>query len=157
MRIAALAISGLLILAGLALWVQERARSGTPAEQQAIDDWAAEEEPDALALPVGTVPQGGSRLPAVPTVAKATKEERRFARYDRDRDGIIGRDEMLGSRVKAFRKLDTNGDSFLSFEEWSIATAKRFDGADKDRSKTLTSAEFATTAPKPTAKAKCRC
>lgn len=156
MRIAALAISGLLILAGLALWVQERARSSTPAEQQAMDEWA-QEEPDISAIPTGGQPQGTSGVPAVPTVSKASKEERRFARYDKDRDGSITRAEMLGSRVKAFRKLDTNGDSFLSFDEWAIATAKRFDGADTDRSKTLTPAEFAMTAPKVSAKAKCRC
>ena len=156
MRIAAFAISGLLILAGLTLWFQERARSNTPAEQQAVDEWA-EEEPDASALPVGGRPEGRSGVPAVPTVSKATKEERRFARYDKNRDGGIARAEMLGSRVKAFRKLDTNGDSFLSFDEWAIATAKRFDGADKDRSGTLTPAEFATTAPNPATKAKCRC
>lgn len=156
MRIAALAISGLLILAGLALWVQERARSSTPAEQQAADDWAAD-EPDAPGLPVGGTPQGASGVPALPTVAKASKEQRRFARYDSNRDGGIARAEMLGSRAKAFRKLDVNSDNFLSFDEWAIATAKRFDGADKDRSGTLTAAEFATTAPKRAAAAKCRC
>ena len=157
MRIVALVIAGLMALAGSALWLESRADSETPAEQAAIDDWAAEEAPDAFAPPTGGTPQGDSRLPSVPTVAKVTKEQRRFARYDRDRDGIIGRDEMLGSRVKDFRKLDSNGDGFLSFEEWSIATAKRFDGADKDRSRTLTPAEFATTAPKRSAKATCRC
>ena len=156
MRIAALAISGLLILAGLALWVQERARSTTPAEQQAVDDWA-EEEPETAAIPAGGTPQGRSGMPAVPTVSKASKEERRFARYDKDRNGTIARTEMLGSRVKDFRKLDTNGDNFLAFDEWAIATAKRFDGADKDRSGTLTPGEFATTAPKPRAKPRCRC
>ncbi len=156
MRIAALAISGLLILAGLALWVQERARSSTPAEQQAVDEWA-QEEPDPAALSVGGQPQGTSGLPPIPAVSKASKEERRFARYDKDRDGGIARAEMLGSRVKDFRKLDTNGDNFLSFDEWAIATAKRFDGADKDRSGTLTPAEFAATAPKRKPAAKCRC
>ncbi len=157
MRIVALAIAGLLVLAGAALWVQSRADGGTPAELAAVEEWAGEDAPDPLAIPAGTRPLGGSRVPALPTVATQTKEQRRFARYDRDRDGIIGRDEMLGSRVRAFRQLDTNGDSFLSFQEWSIATARRFDGADRDRSGTLTPPEFATTAPKPAPKAKCRC
>ncbi len=155
MRIVALVIAGLLVLAGAALWVQSRVESGVPGEAAAVDEWAADDAPDPFAPPRGERPQGGSRVPPLPAVAKATKEQRRFARYDRDRDGIIGRDEMLGSRVKDFRTLDTNGDGFLSFEEWSIATAKRFDGADRDRSKTLTPAEFATTAPRPSAK--CRC
>ena len=156
-RILIAVASALLILGGITVWLIGRAESETPAIEAAADEWAADAEADPLALPVGTTPQGGSRLPTVPGATTQTKEQRRFARYDRDRDGIIGRDEMLSSRVKAFRTLDRNGDRFLSFEEWSIATAKRFDGADKDRSKTLSAAEFAATAPKPAAKARCRC
>ena len=156
-RLVAVLLGSLLILGGATVWLVSRADSGAPAMEQAIDDWAAEPGEDPLALPGGDRPQGASRLPAAPGASAVTKEERRFARYDRDRDGVIGRDEMLSTRVKAFKTLDTNGDGFLAFEEWSIATAKRFDGADRDRSQTLTPAEFATTAPKGKAKPKCRC
>ena len=156
-RMVAIALGSLLMLGGLTVWLMSRADGSTPAVEAALDDWVPEAPEDPNALPVGEAPQGASRLPAVPGASVLSKEQRRFARYDRDRDGTIARDEMLGSRVKAFKTLDTNGDRFLSFEEWSIATAKRFDGADRDRSRTLTPAEFATTAPKPSAKPKCRC
>lgn len=156
-RIIAVRLGSILILGGATIWLMTRAQSDATELETAFEDWGAAADEDPLALPVGGTPQGTSRLPAVPGASVQTKEERRFARYDRDRDGIIGRDEMLSSRVKAFKQLDTNGDRFLSFEEWSIATGKRFDGADKDRSRTLTAAEFTTTAPKVSPKAKCRC
>ena len=134
-RAVVILLGSLLILGGLTVWLMSDADSGAPEVASAIDDWAADPGEDSMALPVGTTPQGTSRLPAVPGASTVTKEQRRFARYDRDRDGVIGRDEMLSTRVKAFKTLDTNGDGFLAFEEWSIATAKRFDGADRDRSK----------------------
>lgn len=84
----------------------------------------------------------------VPEAAPATREERRFNRYDKDRDARITRDEYLESRRKAFAKLDANGDGRLSFEEWAVKTTDRFAGADKDKSASLDRAEFATTAPK---------
>lgn len=99
-------------------------------------------------------------MPNVPGAPKAdpkTKEQKRFGRYDKDKDGIITRDEMMGSRVAAYKKLDKNGDKFLSFEEWAAATSDKFSKADADKSKTLTPTEFATTAPKRKAKPSCRC
>ena len=86
-----------------------------------------------------------------------SREEKRFARYDRNRDGIISRIEMLGSRTAAFKQLDTNKDNLLSFEEWAVATADRFTGADADKNGKLTPAEFATTAPKRAVKPRCKC
>ena len=64
---------------------------------------------------------------------------------------------MLGSRVKAFKALDKDKDNLLSFEEWAVATSDRFADADANADGKLTPAEFATTAPKRTAKPKCRC
>ena len=63
----------------------------------------------------------------------------------------------MSSRTTAFRKLDTDGNNLLTFEEWAVTTGKKFAGADADRSGDLTRAEFATTAPKRKAKPKCRC
>ena len=85
------------------------------------------------------------------------EEQRRFARYDRNRDGIITRDEMLSTRSKAFKTLDKDGNNLLSFEEWAAATADRFVEADGDRDGRVTPAEFAKTAPPPRPAAKCRC
>ena len=106
-------------------------------------------------LPAQPVPQiGGAAvasdpLPeAAPEATDRTREQKRFDRYDKDRDAKITREEYLTSRRKAFAKLDANGDGQLSFDEWSAKTAKRFADADTDRSGVLTAAEFATTKPK---------
>lgn len=87
--------------------------------------------------------------PGDPPAAPArSREARRFERYDKDRDGIISRDEYLVSRRKAFTKLDKDGDGRLGFDEWVAKTSDRFAGADMDRSQSLTRDEFATTKPK---------
>src|SRR3546814_1772651 len=72
----------------------------------------------------------GAPPPMPPSAPQQTREERRFARYDRNRDDIITRTEMLSSRTKAFRKLDMDGNNLLSFEEWAVKTSDRFAGAD---------------------------
>lgn len=98
-------------------------------------------------------PSGRSAAASVPAATAQTREQKRFDRYDKDRDGIITRDEYLVSRHKAFAKLDTDHDGKLSFDEWAITTETKFAKADADRSGTLNAAEFATTAvhhkPKP--------
>lgn len=80
-----------------------------------------------------------------PRATEKTREERRFARYDKDKDGGVAREEYLASRRKAFGKLDENQDGRLSFEEWAVRTTAKFATADRDRSGVLTPAEFETT------------
>ncbi len=80
-----------------------------------------------------------------PAASEKTREEKRFARYDKDRDGKVSREEFLAARRKAYAKLDSNGDGRLDFDEWSIKTTDRFAKADDDKSATLTAEEFATT------------
>lgn len=46
-----------------------------------------------------------------PQASERTREQKRFDRYDRTRDGKVDRDEYLLNRHKAFAKLDTGGDS----------------------------------------------
>lgn len=88
-------------------------------------------------------------LPAsVPEATDDTREQKRFSRYDKDRDGIVSREEYLASRRKAFAKLDTNHDGQLSFDEWSAKTIAKFVAADHDHSGGMSQAEFAMTAPK---------
>ena len=58
-------------------------------------------------------------------------------------------EELLGPRRKAFAKLDKNANGALSFDEWAHTTIDKFAGADKDRNRILTPAEYATTAPPP--------
>jgi hypothetical protein len=83
---------------------------------------------------------------ALPVAAtERTREQKRFDRYDHDKNGAVTRDEYLANRRKAFAKLDTNGDGKLGFEEYVVKTALKFSTADHDRNATLTRAEFATT------------
>ncbi len=80
-----------------------------------------------------------------PAASEKTREEKRFGRYDKDKDGKVSREEFLATRRKAYAKLDTNGDGRLDFDEWSLKTTTRFANADSDKSATLTAEEFATT------------
>lgn len=84
----------------------------------------------------------------VPAASDKTREEKRFDRYDRDRNGAVAREEYLQSRRKAFAKLDTNHDGTLSFDEWAAKTEAKFATADADHNGALTRPEFATTAVK---------
>lgn len=117
----------------------------------------AEEPTLPEAPPPGPVLAQSAPLPEPPEASPKSREEKRFDRADKDKDGRIVREEMLAPRRKAFAKLDKNGDGRLSFEEWAVKTIEKFDGADKDRNGSLTRAEFATTAPKPRKKPACRC
>lgn len=92
-----------------------------------------------------------------PEASPKSREERRFSRADKNKDGKIESEELLGSRRKAFAKLDTNGNGALGFEEWAHTTIDKFKGADKDRNGLLTPAEYATTAPPPPKHRTCSC
>ena len=99
-----------------------------------------------------------SRLLEAPEASAKSREEKRFSRADKNKDGKIESEEIFGARRKAFAKLDANGNGALSFEEWAAKTIDKFKGADGDKSGTLTAAEYATTAPPPPkAPAKCGC
>lgn len=95
--------------------------------------------------------------PMPPAATEKSKEEKRFARADKDDDGRITRAELLQPRQKAFAKLDGNGNGTLSFEEWAVTTVSKFQGADADRSGWLTTKEYETTKPKPPKKKRCAC
>lgn len=88
-------------------------------------------------------------IAAAPEADAKSKEEKRFARADKNEDGRITVAELVEPRRKAFAKLDLNSDGRLSFEEWAVRTIGKFDEADVDKSKCLTPAEYAKTAPKP--------
>ena len=133
----ALAGAGVIVFSGHA-----QPRALLPAAPAADNMAVAEEQ----ALP-DTVPEASAK----------TREEKRFGRYDKDRDGQITRDEYFLARHKAFAKLDTNHDGQLSFDEWSVKAIAKFSGADANRSGSLDAAEFATTAVKRKPKPKAKC
>lgn len=92
-----------------------------------------------------------------PEASPKSREEKRFSRADKDKNGRIEREELLAPRRKAFAKLDTNGNGMLSFEEWAEKTISKFGVADRDKSGWLTPVEYATTAPPPPKKQRCAC
>ena len=145
-----------LLMAGIGLfWWEGRAeveRGAPPPDPEAL---GATSGPDPMELP--TAEPGDMRGPAPPEATELTREQRRFFRYDRNRDLTITRQEMLSTRTNAFRKLDTDGNNLLTFEEWAATTAGRFDEMDGNRDGELNAAEFATSAPTPKKRTSCNC
>ena len=144
----------LMLGAGYFFWI------GAQEQERLIADLPPPPEPartnSELPRPSPDAPLEGPDLPTPPKAYKASREEKRFNRYDRDRDEIISRLELMSSRTKAFRKLDRDGNNLLTFEEWAVATSDRFAKADRDRNGQLTRTEFRSTRPKrlPT---RCKC
>lgn len=135
---------GALAMVGIGLfWIQGRAEveEGAPPPEPLM-----QQEPlDPEVLPFADIE--GLEGPAPPESTELTREERRFYRYDRNRDRRITRNEMMSSRTDSFRKLDTDGNNLLTFEEWAVSTAERFDEMDADGNGWLSQSEFATSAP----------
>ncbi|WP_394727714.1 hypothetical protein [Altererythrobacter sp. GH1-8] len=130
-----------LLMAGVGLsWWQTRAQ----VEANAPPPPAALTPSDPSVLPI-TDPADMTG-PTPPEASDLTREQRRFFRYDRNRDLVITRNEMLSTRSDAFRKLDKDGNNLLTFEEWAVTTVERFEGADGNSDGKLTQREFATTA-----------
>ncbi len=145
-----------LVLVGIGtFWWQGRAEVERGAPPPAPVPVLTAENDGAVDIPMSDVTdlQG----PAPPEATELSRENRRFFRYDRNRDWRISRAEMLSSRTDAFRKLDVDGNNLLTFEEWAVATVERFEGADANGNRELTPSEFATTQPKRRAKPACRC
>src|SRR5687768_13972174 len=109
----------LLVAAGFFIWKSQ-------AETEALIPPAP--KPAALVTPLKP-DQAGAPPPSAPA---QSREEKRFARADKDDDGKITKVEMLEPRRKAFAKLDANGNGALSFEEWTVKTTEKFAGADGD-------------------------
>jgi EF hand len=151
-RIVLGAFAALLMAAAGLFWWQGRAeteRAAPPPSLAGPAPVADQSLPDASGL--------GLRGALPPAAEEASREQKRFGRLDRDRDGRITRNEMLAPRAAAFRKLDKDGNNLLSFEEWAVRTSGKFSGADVNRDGALNAAEFARTKPKRRAEPRCRC
>jgi EF hand len=134
----------LLLAASIFVW-RGRADAGQPI-------------PPAPLAAVGSVSTSVTDY-GIPLAAEdRTREEKRFDRYDHDRNGAVARDEFFANRRKGFVKLDANNDGILSFDEYALKTTQKFQGADKDRNGALNRVEFAITRVirKPEPKANCR-
>lgn len=112
----------------------------------------------AATAPAAQAATADGPLPAtVPEAGDRTREQKRFDRYDKDRNGQVTREEYLAARRKAYAKLDTNHDGMLSFDEWAVKAETKFATADADKSGAMTPAEFATTAVKRTTRPRPKC
>lgn len=152
-RFVAGAVAGLVMVSAGLFWWQGRAEQQRAAAPVPVSASSTYDE----SLPEGNENAFGAAPPMPPEARAEDREAKRFDRYDHNRDGIITRTEMMASRTKDFKKLDTDGNNLLSFEEWAVKTSDRFAGADGNGDRKLTRAEFATTAPKSDDKPKCRC
>ena len=102
----------------------------------------------AAPLGLAQTEAGGALPDSVPEASERTREQKRFDRYDKDRNGQVAREEYLAARRKAFAKLDIDHNGTLSFDEWAVKAEAKFALADKDKSGAMTPAECATTAVK---------
>jgi len=124
--------------------------------------WTSRAQREALVPPAPTAAAMVSPLRQaepleLPAATEKTREEKRFARADKDKDGRITREELMTPRRKAFTKLDADSDGRLAFEEWAVKTGDKFAGADADRSGWLSAAEYETTKAKTTPRKRCAC
>ncbi len=112
MRQAVLGVFAGLVMAGVGVfWWLGRAA----IESSAPPPPAAVAAADPEAIPASN--PGSLKGPAPPEVSELTREEQRFFRYDRNRDRLITRNEMLSTRSDGFRALDADGNNLLTFEE----------------------------------------
>lgn len=137
-RVAAIFGAVVLAVAGLLLWLGagKGEAQATRVESQSRDVLlpAALEDEAMLAVP--------------PPPAPRTREQKRFARIDRDDDSRITQPEYLVQRRRNYDKLDTNADGRLTFEEYAVSGIEKFRTADANGNGNLSPPEFATTAAK---------
>ncbi|MBU6267802.1 MAG: hypothetical protein KGN34_09695 [Sphingomonadales bacterium] len=138
-RVAMGAVGALLLASAGVFWWQGRAEVERGAPPPDITGSGAPGE--EVVLPSAGAHGRGAALPGSARKLQS-KEEKRFARLDRNRNGQVERNEMLATRVKAFQKLDANHDNLLSFEEWAVKTANRFKEIDRNGDGIVTRAEL---------------
>ena len=136
----------LLITGGVLLWSGSAQEPTLPSAPEPRFPAAAPTTPATL-QPIGQAPSADPK----------SKEEKRFARADKNEDGRISLAELVEPRRKGFAKLDVNQDGKLGFEEWAVTTIDKYKGANGDGNGWLTPAEYASTAPKRKSKPACSC
>jgi len=139
------AVGALVLVAGGLLWWRTTAMAERTSQRA------------AFAASVGEVDSNGDGLPDPPQADEKSKEQKRFARTDHDKDGKISRDEYLSLRHKNFAKLDKNGDGVLSFDEYAAKAIDKFGEADANKNGSLDPAEFATTRVQRKSKPRANC
>ena len=120
----------------------------------------AEERPSLPAAPAprayaASMVTGQQPLQA-PEASPESREQKRFSRYDHDKDGKVEATEYLAARRRNFDKLDADHNGALSFQEYAVKGIEKFNGAGGKKG-WLSPAEFATTAPPPPKHKTCSC
>ena len=93
----------------------------------------ADERPDLPAAPApraysASMLSGAQPLQA-PEATPQSREQKRFSRYDRNKDGKVEADEYLAARRRNFDKLDLDHNGALSFQEYAIKGIQKFQAA----------------------------
>ena len=63
---------------------------------------------------------GASQTLEAPEASPKNREEKRFSRYDKDKDGKVESAEYFAARRKNFEKLDLDHNGALSFQEYAV-------------------------------------
>ena len=99
----------------------------------------------------------GSDMPLkAPEASSKSRDEKRFSRYDKNKDGKVQADEYLAARHRNFDKLDADHNGALSFEEYAVKGVEKFNAAG-GRKGWLSPAEFVATAPPQAKRKACSC
>src|SRR5690349_19774829 len=98
----------------------------------------------------------GSEPLHAPEASPKSREEKRFSRYDKNKDGKVQDDEYLAARRRNFDKLDVDHNGALSFQEYAIKGIEKFYAAGGKKG-WLSPAEFVATAPPPAKRRTCSC
>ena len=99
---------------------------------------------------------GGGQPMQAPEASPKTREEKRFSRYDHNKNGKVETDEYLAARHRNFDKLDADHNGTLSFQEYAVKGIEKFNAAGGKKG-WLSPAEFVATAPPPPKTKSCSC
>src|SRR5512146_1879445 len=61
-----------------------------------------------------------------PEASAKSREEKRFSRYDKNKDGKVETDEYLAARRRNYDKLDVDHNGALSFQEYAVKGIEKF-------------------------------
>jgi EF hand len=91
-----------------------------------------------------------------PEASAKSREEKRFSRYDHNKDGKVEADEYLAARHRNFDKLDSDHNGALSFQEYAVKGIEKFNAAGGKKG-WLSATEFVATAPPAPKHKTCSC
>ena len=91
---------------------------------------------------------GSSPQLEAPEANAKSREEKRFSRADKNKNGKVEADEYFAGRRRFFDKLDVDHSGALSFQEYAVRGIEKFNAAG-GRKGWLSPAEFVATAPPP--------